>query len=1061
MLALLVATILPSLSADQVAGARLVPQVGHPGFVNQVGFSPTGDRIITASDDGTAGVWDVATGAMLLRLAGHAGGVVAADFVEGATAIRTVSTAGEIITWDSRTGAERSRAETDQRFTSAVILADRVLAVDRENTAAFWTSTGDRGRALSGPVTRVWPSGATSDGRWIAAATSDTTVGIFKGRSGAKRQELTVTSERVTSVALSSDGRQLLTADLTQAVKLWSARGGDLVRALTAADADARQFDTRFGPRGELLTLDTADRLRTFASDGTEVRLVQVEADVQGSLAVSPDGQTFAASGGGAPIPVWGAPDEPQWLLRGQVRLATALAPPQAGMLAVGHDDGQATVWSPYSGGVQNTFEIGRDAVKHVALHNRGLLLATTDRDVALYNPRMGSRFPLFRLQRDAPTQRDAALSFDGSELYVSHAFGAEGYGVDLFRPSFLRKRVEGGFLIGAAEPLGDVSALKARPPFQVLPSWLELGDDGSVRLLDPESGAWRGSLYTFRDGNWAVIDAEGRFDAGDDRALGGLVWVIDGRPYRLSQLRDRYFEPNLLAKLLGHNDEPMRAVPPLSTIEAPPAVHLEGPTPTGSLELRIEDRGNGIGPLWATLNGSDIAAEIESRCPELRNGGPCTVDLSGLPTWLPGESNAVVVEASSGDGVLRSRGLDAVVQAAGEPMKDPPDLWILAIGTGDYAGTDLDLTYAASDALRIGNALRVAGGRGFGAERTHVRVLSTTDAEGVYARPSREAMADAFTWLAGSDVRDTVIVFFSGHGAAHTDATADDYFYLLPSASSFADVRDAKLRSIRTWSGQELASAMARVPALKRLVVLDTCAAGKVDADLSAPRALSSDAIRAHTRSRERTGAWLLAGAAADKVSYEASRFGQGVLTYALLEGMRGPALDDANLLMVSRWLGWAEEQVPTYAAGIGGVQRPVTRRGSADDFPVGQLPPAERSGIPVARVRPVVVSASVVGRGGRQDTLGCTAAVNAVLRDTADQPKATFAYWDSTPISQTWQITGTCTESNGRIKFDGFVTRTGDAGPELEKAVRAQGADVAAVAQEVVRAVTPLVDP
>lgn len=42
----------------------------------------------------------------------------------------------------------------------------------------------------------------------------------------------------------------------------------------------------------------------------------------------------------------------------------------------------------------------------------------------------------------------------------------------------------------------------------------------------------------------------------------------------------------------------------------------------------------------------------------------------------------------------------------------------------------------------------------------------------------------------------------------------------------------------------------------------------------------------------KDRTGTHVITGCAADAVSYEASRFGQGLLTYSLLEGMKGASL-------------------------------------------------------------------------------------------------------------------------------------------------------------------------
>ena len=44
---------------------------GHMGLVNSAAFSPDGSRIVTASWDATARVWDARTGAALAVLSGH------------------------------------------------------------------------------------------------------------------------------------------------------------------------------------------------------------------------------------------------------------------------------------------------------------------------------------------------------------------------------------------------------------------------------------------------------------------------------------------------------------------------------------------------------------------------------------------------------------------------------------------------------------------------------------------------------------------------------------------------------------------------------------------------------------------------------------------------------------------------------------------------------------------------------------------------------------------------------------------------------------------------------
>ena len=81
-------------------------------------------------------------------------------------------------------------------------------------------------------------------------------------------------------------------------------------------------------------------------------------------------------------------------------------------------------------------------------------------------------------------------------------------------------------------------------------------------------------------------------------------------------------------------------------------------------------------------------------------------------------------------------------------------------------------------------------------------------------------------------------------------------------------------------------------MPALKQVLIIDACASGRVVENLMAQKDISSSTIRALERMKDRTGMHIITGCTADAVSYEASRFGQGLLTYSLLEGIKGTAL-------------------------------------------------------------------------------------------------------------------------------------------------------------------------
>lgn len=109
-------------------------------------------------------------------------------------------------------------------------------------------------------------------------------------------------------------------------------------------------------------------------------------------------------------------------------------------------------------------------------------------------------------------------------------------------------------------------------------------------------------------------------------------------------------------------------------------------------------------------------------------------------------------------------------------------------------------------------------------------------------------------------------------------------------------------------------------------------------------------DQRRAIELLKDATGTFILMGSAADSVSYEASKYGEGLLTYALLQGMRGTSLDDGSRLGVSRWFQDASEQVPVLARSIGGIQKPLIAAPKGTGFPVALLTVEDRSRIPLA---------------------------------------------------------------------------------------------------------------
>jgi uncharacterized caspase-like protein len=172
----------------------------------------------------------------------------------------------------------------------------------------------------------------------------------------------------------------------------------------------------------------------------------------------------------------------------------------------------------------------------------------------------------------------------------------------------------------------------------------------------------------------------------------------------------------------------------------------------------------------------------------------------------------------------------------------------------------------------------------------------------------------------------DVLLVYLAGHGI-NVRSERDGYYYLTTDAR-MGNLDDSSALRNTTVSSQELSRWLrANDMPLKQILILDTCAAGAIDADLLGGRRhrdVPSDQQRAMQILKDSTGTVVLMGAAADQVSYEFSKYGGGLLTYALLNGMRGRSVNPDHRLTVVRWFTNASEDVQQLAFGIGGVQRP-----------------------------------------------------------------------------------------------------------------------------------------
>ena len=116
---------------------------GHTDVVSSAAFSPDGGRIVTASADRTARVWDAATGREITTLSGHTDVVSSAAFSSDGGRIKTASGDRTARVWDAATGRGITTLGGHMSWVSSAAFSPdgkRIVTASADNTAQVWSA---------------------------------------------------------------------------------------------------------------------------------------------------------------------------------------------------------------------------------------------------------------------------------------------------------------------------------------------------------------------------------------------------------------------------------------------------------------------------------------------------------------------------------------------------------------------------------------------------------------------------------------------------------------------------------------------------------------------------------------------------------------------------------------------------------------------------------------------------------------------------------------------------------------------------------------------------------
>ena len=861
-------------------------------------LSPDGKSVVTAFGKQLER-WNPDTGQTLAFVSGHRGGTGVAGGVES---VAFSSDDRSVITGGGSASGKDSPGSAELYIWSA--------------------ASGTRLRTLTGHSQTV--SSIAAYGNTVLSSSWDKTAILWNASNGQMQRQLTGSDWIVLAAAISPDGKRALTGSgrykkSGQAI-LWDVATGRQMQVLRGHQNYVGCV--AFHPLdNNILATGSFDGTVIFwdARTGTQMRTFEPHKGTLGGVRFSGDGRKLLTVGyEDLMVCLWDVASlKPIWRTEGHTKAITTAALSRDGQYAVtGSIDQTVVIWDAASGTRLQTCFGHSQGVTAVAFNSDDTRFVSggIDGRAIIWDAITGAEIE--RLQGHDLSVTAMAYSHDG-RLALSAAEDGTAILWDTQLGSNLRAfRGHTMDVRTVAFTVDDEKAVTSSA-------------DGSVRVWDVHTGEELVRLMVFDDGNdWLAVTREGFFD-GSTGARARVMFRIGGglNVVPVDRFFQDFYRPGLLAAVwrgenLGSHMSIGQSLPPVLKIRS----HASGKVETSHVDIDVEaiDLGGGVTKLAIFQNGARVLAPGETR----QDGK--TIRRTFRVALVEGP-NHFRVTAASGDGSWESEPAEVTLNF--ERPLGRSRLHVLTVGISKYGDGNLDLGFAAKDAQTLGQLFDRRGGRLY--EGVHVTNLLDDAAK------KTEIVAAIKKVAAATRPQDTLLVFMAGHGSM----VGQRYYYLPYGFHKESDRLEDDIRQ-QGLPADDISDQISSAQALKRVLILDTCASG--GALSSVVRGRSGVALRgAVERLSRSSGVFTIAAASASEEAQESKELGHGVLTYALLAGLKGVSGGPLETMAIQpnnpervadalEWFAFAAGHVPRLTEKLYGARQEVQTSTQGQSFPV-----------------------------------------------------------------------------------------------------------------------------
>lgn len=281
------------------------PLEGHTNTVHRLVFSPNGNTLASASEDGTIRLWDVATGTHKHTLTGHDDRISSIVFSPDGKILASADTEGKIRLWNTTTGQYRVTLEGHRAGVRSVAFSPdgkTLASADTEGKIRLWNATTGVYRVtLEGHTNTIYSIKFSPDGKTLASADHGGKIHLWDATTGFHKQTLTEHTRSVYDIMFVDDGKTLVSMSTDNTIRFWDAATGQHKKYF-----ENNLSNVTINAAGTMLASRNSRTIYLWdiATETEIARLTGHTSDVY-TLTFSPNGKILASGGADRIIRLW------------------------------------------------------------------------------------------------------------------------------------------------------------------------------------------------------------------------------------------------------------------------------------------------------------------------------------------------------------------------------------------------------------------------------------------------------------------------------------------------------------------------------------------------------------------------------------------------------------------------------------------------------------------------------------------------------------------------------------------------------------------------------------